>query len=140
MTQAAREISYASSAGSRRGRAVVRVLENATGRLGLIRRARGYEAEIAAGQDFWEVMCRRYGIGLEVISGALDAVPSEGPLVVVANHPYGILDGLTMGRILSARRAGNFKVMAHKVFEHSPDLARVLLPIDFDGTKDAASR
>lgn len=139
-THAAREISYASSAGSRPGRAVVRVLENATGRIGLIRRARGYEAEVAEGRDFWEVMCRRYGIGLEVIGGSLDAIPAEGPLVIVANHPYGILDGLTMGRILSSRRRGDFRIMAHKVFERAPDLARVLLPIDFDETKAAVAR
>jgi putative hemolysin len=45
-----------------------------------------------------------------------------------------------MGRILSARRAGDFKIMAHKVFERASDLARVLLPIDFDDTKEAAAR
>ena len=46
----AREISYASSAATRGGRALVRVLENATGRLGLIRRAMGYEQEVAQGR------------------------------------------------------------------------------------------
>ena len=85
-------------------------------------------------------MCRRYDIGLEVIGGRLDAIPSDGPLVVVANHPDGILDGLTIGRILSSRRKGDFKIMAHKVFERAPDLARVLLPIDFDDTKAAVAR
>ena len=31
----------------------------------------------------------------------------SGPLVLIANHPYGILDGLAMGRILSMTR-GDF--------------------------------
>jgi putative hemolysin len=135
----AREISYASSAGTKPGRAVVRLLENATGRLALIRRAHGYEEEVARGRDFWQVICDRYGVGLEVIGGNIESIPTDGPLVVVANHPYGILDGLTMGRILSDRRRGDFKVMAHKVFQRAPELDRILLPIDFSETKEAAA-
>ncbi|NBD29313.1 MAG: acyltransferase [Alphaproteobacteria bacterium] len=136
----ARDISYAHSARSRGGRAMIRVMENATGRLRLIRKARGYADEVAEGRDFWQVICERYKIRLEVLGGSLDDIPDDGPLVLVANHPYGILDGLMMGRILSERRAGDFRVLAHKVFRKSPDLERVILPIDFDETKDAAKR
>ena len=60
----AREISYASSARTRAGRAVIRSLENMTGRLRLIRMARGYDLEVAQGRDFWEVMVERYGLSL----------------------------------------------------------------------------
>ena len=133
----AREISYASSAPSKAARAVIRAMENATGRLGLIRRARGYEAEVAEGRDFWEVISARYGIDLAVVGGSLDLIPREGPLVVVANHPYGILDGLTLGRILAARRGDGFKVLAHRIFRRAPELERVVLPISFDGTEAA---
>ena len=96
--EVAREISYASSAKSRGGRAMVRVLENATGRIGLIRRARGYEDEVAMGRDFWQVIVERYGLGLEITRGSLSSIPANGPLILVSNHPYGILDGLMMGR------------------------------------------
>ncbi len=136
----ARDISYAHSARSKGGRAMIRVMENATGRLRLIRKARGYAEEVAEGRDFWQVICNRYKIRLEVVGGSLDDIPKQGPLVLVANHPYGILDGLMMGRILSERRAGDFRVLAHKVFRKSPDLERVILPIDFDETKEAAKR
>ena len=40
---AARDISYAFSAQTRGGRAMIRLMENATGRVGLIKRAKGYE-------------------------------------------------------------------------------------------------
>lgn len=133
----AREISYASSAATRGGRAVIRAMENATGRIGLIRRARGYEVEVAHGRDFWEVMCERYGISLDIVGGCLDDIPASGPLVVVANHPYGILDGLMLGRILSLRRNGDFKVLAHRVFRRAPDLERIILPISFDESEEA---
>jgi putative hemolysin len=135
--QIAREISYASSATTRGGRAVIRALENTTGRLRLIRRARGYDAEVAQGRDFWQVITARYGLDLNVIGGNLDNIPATGPLVLVANHPYGILDGMMMGRILSARRGGDFRILANSVFCKSPDLEQVILPISFENTKAA---
>nr|WP_235868660.1 lysophospholipid acyltransferase family protein [Phycocomes zhengii] len=133
---AAREISYAHSAATRGGRALIRVMENVTGRIGLIRRARGYEVEIAKGRDFWEVMAERYGLSLRVIGGSLDDIPRHGPLVLIANHPFGILDGLMMGRILSEVR-GDFRILAHQVFRKAADLDRHILPISFDETREA---
>ncbi len=134
----ARDISYATSVKTRKGRVIVRAMENATGRLRLIRKARGYDLDVAAGQDFWEVMSNRYGIKLEIVAGSLENIPKTGPVIVVSNHPYGILDGLMMGRMLSHRRDGEFRVLAHRVFRRAPDLERVILPISFDETKEAA--
>jgi putative hemolysin len=134
----AREISYAYSAQTKGGRAVIRAVENATGRLRLIRRAAGYETEVEQGRDFWQVMVERYGLSLDIIGGTLDSIPRIGPLVLVANHPYGILDGLMMGHILSHVR-GDFRILAHRVFRKAQDLDRVVLPISFDETKEAVA-
>ena len=133
---AAREISYARSARTRAGRTFIRVAENLTGRPRLIRMALGYESEVERGRDFWEVMAERYRLRLAVASDELARFPEEGPVVAVANHPFGILDGLMLGRLLSMARP-HFKIMAHKVFHKSKDLADVILPIDFDETKSA---
>lgn len=136
--RAARDISYASSAATRSGRVLIRVMENATGRLGVIRRAKGYDAEVAAGRDFWAVMAESYGLSLEVIRGSLGNIPAQGPLIVVANHPYGILDGLMLGHILSLAR-GDFRILAHRVFKKAEDIDRVILPISFEETKEAVA-
>ena len=132
----AREISYASSAVSLGGRAMIRVMENATGRLALIKRAQGYDSEVREGRDFWQVMVERYGLDLKVVGGSLELIPRDGPLVLIANHPYGILDGLMMGHILSHVR-GDFRILAHRVFRKAEDIERVILPISFDETKQA---
>src|SRR6056297_74229 len=92
----ARDISYAHSASTRSGRTVIRLMENTTGRLRLIKRADGYEREVAAGRDFWAVMVERYGLSLDVIGGSLANIPRDRPLILIANHPYGILDGIMM--------------------------------------------
>ena len=134
----ARDISYSYSASTRGGRAMIRLMENTTGRLRLIKRADGYEQEVAKGRDFWAVMVERYGLTLDVIGGSLDNIPTDGPLILIANHPYGILDGLMMGHILSETR-GDFRILAHRVFRKAEDLNRIILPISFDETKEAVA-
>ena len=131
-----RDISYSYSAQTRGGRALIRVMENSTGRLRLIKRARGYENEVAAGRGFFDVMVDRYGLSLEVVAGSLRSIPHDGPLIMIANHPYGILDGLMMGHILGQAR-GDFRIMANSVFRKAEDLNRFVLPISFDETKEA---
>lgn len=137
--QVAREISYASSARSRPGRAFIRAVENATGRISLIKRARGYEHEVNAGRNFWDVITDRYGLSLEVVGGSLDNIPATGPTIVIANHPYGILDGLMMGWILSHRRA-EYRILAHRVFRKAQDLEQVILPISFDDDRESLAQ
>lgn len=135
-SHAARDISYAHSAQTRGGRVLIRTMENLTGRMGLIKRAAGYVQDIASGQDLWDVMVTRYGLSLEVVQGQLSHIPKDRPVIVIANHPYGILDGLMMGHILSQTR-GTFKILANDVFCRSQDVSDVILPVRFDPTKAA---
>ena len=132
----ARDISYSYSAQTKAGKTVIKLMENTTGRLRLIKRAWGYEQEVANGRDFWQVMVDRYGLSLDIVAGDLSKIPTSGPMIMIANHPYGILDGLMMGHILSTVR-GDFRILANTVFRKSEDLQRVVLPISFDETKDA---
>lgn len=135
----AREISYASSATTKGGRAMIRVMENTTGRLRLIKQAGGYDEEVRQGRDFWQVMVERFKLDLKVVGGSLSNIPETGPLVLVANHPYGILDGMMMGHILAQTR-GDFRILAHQVFRKAEDLNRVILPISFEETKAALAQ
>lgn len=134
--RSARDISYSMSAKSRAGRAMIRSIENVTGRPRLIRMALGYEQDVARGEDFWAVMRRRYGVEFDFLRHGPEAIPASGPAVVVANHPFGILDGLALGAILSARRK-DFKIVANSVFRKVGDLEANLLPISFDPGREA---
>jgi putative hemolysin len=82
-------------------------------------------------------MLSRYGLSLSIVSGSLENIPKDGPLVLVSNHPYGILDGLMMGHILSSVRNRDFRILANRVFRKAEDLDQVILPISFDDTREA---
>lgn len=133
-----RDVSYAHSAETRGGRVMIRAMENLTGRIRLIKRAQGYEDEVAAGRDFWQVMADRYGLSVELGRGTFDSIPREGPLILIANHPYGILDGLMMGHILSRTR-GDFRILANSVFRRAEELNRFILPVSFEETREAVA-
>ena len=131
----ARDISYATSTDGLIGQIFIRSIENITGRIGLIKRAKDYEKEVANGRNFWEVIVERYNLQINLFKGTLDDIPKEGPVVIVSNHPFGILDGLLLGYILSKTRK-DFKIIANRVFRKAKDLDQVVLPISFEETRE----
>lgn len=62
---------------------------------------------------------------------------SGGPLIVAANHPYGILDGLILGHLLALRR-DRFRILVNSVFRRAAILDEVILPIDFSENAGSA--
>ena len=131
----ARDISYASSARGPTGRILIRSIENITGRIGLIKRAKDYDKEVENGRNFWDVIIERYNLKVNVTNGDLNYIPKKGPVVIVSNHPFGILDGLIMGYVLSHARK-EFKIIANRVFRKARDLDNVILPISFEENRE----
>ena len=66
----------------------------------------------------------------------LDSLPKTGGLLLVANHPYGIIDGLMMGHLGMALR-GNVAIMTNSLLCQVPEITPHLLPVDFSGTPAA---
>lgn len=132
----ARDLSYSHAARTPLEQGMIRTVEALTGRMTLIRRAQGYDRALAQGEDFWREMMRRCGLHLEIMGGSLEDVPQAGPLVMLANHPHGLLDGLVMGYILSGLR-GDFRILAQDAFRRPAELSRVMLPYDFAATMPA---
>lgn len=63
-------------------------------------------------------------------------IPSEGGLLLVANHPFGIVDGLALGQ-LGMRLRGNVQIMTHSLLCQPAEIGPHLLPVDFSGTSQA---
>lgn len=66
----------------------------------------------------------------------LRAVPKNGPLMFVANHPFGVVDGIVLCD-MALRVRGDLRIMLHSLLCQDSQLAQFFLPIDFQETKQA---
>jgi putative hemolysin len=79
------------------------------------------------------------GVTVSVDPGAVDAIPSAGPLVVVANHPHGALDGLAIMAALEGRRP-DLRVLGNQWLARIPELAPAGFFVDvFRGSRAGAN-
>ena len=132
------DVSYAPSAQSRLGRAVIRCLENATGRSAVLSRSPNLRTNMHSIQNLWHSIMEGYGVTIDIMHGELGDIPVDQPFIVVANHPYGILDGLVMGSVL-AQSGANFKIIANDIFNKAREISDKILPISFKNTREAIS-
>jgi putative hemolysin len=67
----------------------------------------------------------------------LRRVPEKGPVVVVANHPFGLVEGAILGAVL-ARVRSDFKFLANSLLAEVPALHSWLISVDpFGGAAKA---
>jgi len=135
---AAPDLSYAAYFHDPLKRALVRAVERATGQPKLRRLYERYRAGELGEAGFFEAAIRLLELDVRFDPARLAAMPAEGPLVIVANHPFGVLDGLVIGWLVSQRR-DDFRVLTNSVLDAVPEAKPWLLPVDFAGTREAAS-
>ncbi|MFT4862078.1 MAG: putative hemolysin [Pseudohongiellaceae bacterium] len=85
-------------------------------------------------QTFFSSALREANITVCFDQAKLDAIPKHGPLMFVANHPFGVIDGLVLcDMALQAR--GDLRIMLHSLLYQDKQLAPYFLPIDFKANK-----
>jgi putative hemolysin len=77
-------------------------------------------------------------IRYECSAADLKQIPAKGPVVIVANHPMGLADGVIMGALLESVRP-DIRFMANSLLMAVPQLRNCVIPVDpFGG--NAANR
>jgi len=76
-----------------------------------------------------ENLLREMEVDVQVDLTDLQRIPKTGPVVVVANHPYGMLDGAVLGALL-ARVRPDVKVMTNFLLEGVPELEQCCIFVD----------
>jgi len=128
--------SYAAPSDPPFKRGIIRLVEKATGQPKLRRLYLDNQRFPRPNETFWEAAVRALKLDVQYDSRALGAIPRHGPVVVVANHPYGVLDGIVISWLISQVRS-DFLVMTHAVLMRAPEVRDFILPIDFSGTEGA---
>lgn len=116
-------------------RSMVRTIERLSGQPYLQRLYETYRADLAH-EPFFAAAVKLLDLDVEFSTSRLAQIPATGPLVIVANHPFGVLDGLLISWLVSLRRT-DFKVLTNAILDGAPEASDWLLPIDFANTKEA---
>jgi putative hemolysin len=88
------------------------------------------------GESFFDSAMRLLNINVSYDDAALAAIPKTGPVIFISNHPYGVLDGITL-TWLALKARPDTKVLANDVLCQSPEAAAHLLPVAFAPTREA---
>lgn len=130
---------YADPSQSRFRRSLIRAVELATGQPKLRRLYLDWAwSDWVPGVPVFSAALRQLRIEPRIARGAehLGAVPADGGLLLVANHPFGVVDGLTIGH-LAMKLRGNVRILTNSLLCRVPEVDPHLLPVDFSGTPEA---
>jgi putative hemolysin len=86
--------------------------------------------------DFLAAGFDALGVKYEAPADHLKRIPGEGPLIVVANHPYGGLEGLILIHLLRSVRP-DAKVLANYILHRFPQVQDALILVDPFGGNSA---
>jgi len=76
-----------------------------------------------------DALLAEMNINLQVHAADLERVPRKGPLVAVANHPFGVLDGAVLAVLLSRARP-DVKILTNSLLEDIPELHQQCFFVD----------
>lgn len=131
------DFTYSHPGQSRFRRSVIRLVERLGGQPMLRDLYIDWAADPDPSESVFQAALRLLRIDLR-LSGRdhLAAVPDRGGVVLVANHPFGIVDGLALGW-LGMHLRGSVQIVTNSLLCRVPALNPHLLPIDFSGTAEA---
>jgi putative hemolysin len=130
------QFSYADDSDPRLKRWVIHAIEAAVGQPRLKRIYLDMRAQPLAQQSFFKAIATGLDLDIRYDEAQLARIPRSGSLVVVANHPFGALDGIVLSRLIEEVRS-DFLVLINSVLLRVPELSPRMLPVDFSGTREA---
>ena len=128
---------FATSEVSKLGQNFIKLIELCTGKLKLKKLYDQYLNENNPPENFWHDAVKKLKFNLISHSRINNPIPKKGRLIVVANHAFGVADGVSMCSLISNVR-NDYKLITHKVLRQAEAVKDKILPIDFSGTREAA--
>ena len=133
------ELTYANSFPSFWKRFFIKMVETLTARFQLLFHMRHWENNPNKHPHFWTSVLNEMDVDIQTPPEQLENIPATGPVVVVCNHPHGLVDGVVLAWILSKRRE-DFKIITRALLNGVAVAEKNLLSISFPHEEDAVRK
>lgn len=126
-----RRLSYAGTFKNPFKAGTIRAIEWLTAKVTLLRLIRQFERSGApVGAPFWPKAIRQMGIDIQTPPEEIALIPPTGPLVVVSNHPSGLVDGMILAEMVNRVRS-DFKILTRSLLTGIPEVEMFMIPVPF---------
>nr|WP_208353884.1 lysophospholipid acyltransferase family protein [Pseudaestuariivita rosea] len=132
-----RRLSYANTFTNPWKANTIRTMEWMTGKITLLRLIRKFEAMGAPhGQPFWRQALDVMGISLITPAAQIQRIPETGPVIIVANHPHGLIDGMVLAELVGRVRT-DYKILTRSLLTGVEEIDQFMIPVPFPHEEDA---
>ncbi|MEC7669766.1 MAG: lysophospholipid acyltransferase family protein [Pseudomonadota bacterium] len=132
-----RRLSYANTFTNPWKANTIRAMEWATGKIPLLRLVRRFERMgPAEGQNFWAQALGLMNIAIETPDHELANIPKSGPVIVVANHPHGLVDGMVLAELIGRVRT-DYKILTRSLLTGISEIEQFMIPVPFPHEENA---
>jgi len=132
-------LTYAVPGQTRRERAMIKTVERLSGQTRLQRLYERYCIERESPQyrheSFFDSAVRLLEMDVRYDVQSLERVPRDKPVLFIANHPYGVIDGVLL-TWLTLKVRPDVKVVTVNALNRAPEVQPYCLPVDFSGTPE----
>ncbi len=98
-----------------------------------------YEAGELGDTNFFVAVLRYLEINYEISESDLRKVPQTGPMMVVGNHPFGGVDGLVLGAVMTQARP-DARLLANELLAHMEPIRPFMFGVNVFGGSEASRR
>jgi putative hemolysin len=117
-------------------RQFIKVIELLTGKLKLKKLYDQYVLEDNPPENFWNDAVKKLQFKIQTNFQNGSIIPKNGRLIIVANHAFGVADGVSLCSVLSNIRQ-DYKIITHKVLRQADAVKDKIIPIDFSQSRNA---
>jgi len=126
-----RRLSYAGTFTNPLKAGSIRAIEWLTAKVQLLTLIRSFEKSGAPhGSPFWPKAIKHMGIRIDTPPEEIARIPKTGPVVVVANHPSGLVDGMIMAEMVNRVRS-DFRILTRSLLTGIPEVEEFMIPVPF---------